>query len=88
MTVAPVLREVTSGLRFPEGPVALPDGSMLVVEIEFAEARHASPATGARPPYRSTRAGRTAPPSAPTARSTSATTAASPGSTMPSTACV
>ena len=26
MTVAPVLREVTSGLRFPEGPVALPDG--------------------------------------------------------------
>ena len=34
MTVAPVLREVTSGLRFPEGPVALPDGSVLVVEIE------------------------------------------------------
>jgi len=30
----PVLREVTSGLRFPEGPVALPDGSVLVVEIE------------------------------------------------------
>ncbi|MET0194596.1 MAG: SMP-30/gluconolactonase/LRE family protein [Hyphomicrobiaceae bacterium] len=28
------LREVTSGLRFPEGPVALPDGSVLVVEIE------------------------------------------------------
>lgn len=27
------LREITSGLRFPEGPVALPDGSVLVVEI-------------------------------------------------------
>jgi gluconolactonase len=29
----PELREVTSGLLFPEGPVALPDGSVLVVEI-------------------------------------------------------
>jgi gluconolactonase len=27
------LREVTTGLQFPEGPVALPDGSVLVVEI-------------------------------------------------------
>ena len=27
------LREVTSGLRFPEGPIALPDGAVLVVEI-------------------------------------------------------
>ncbi|MDH3714393.1 MAG: SMP-30/gluconolactonase/LRE family protein [Gammaproteobacteria bacterium] len=27
-------REITSGLRFPEGPVALPDGSILLVEIE------------------------------------------------------
>jgi len=27
-------REVASGLRFPEGPVALDDGSVLVVEIE------------------------------------------------------
>lgn len=26
-------REVTSGLQFPEGPVAMPDGSVLVVEI-------------------------------------------------------
>jgi len=30
------LREVTSGLRFPEGPIAMPDGSVLVVEIEGA----------------------------------------------------
>jgi gluconolactonase len=28
------LREITAGLRFPEGPVALADGSILVVEIE------------------------------------------------------
>jgi gluconolactonase len=27
------LREITSGLLFPEGPVALADGSILVVEI-------------------------------------------------------
>ena len=27
------LRVVTDALRFPEGPVALPDGSVLVVEI-------------------------------------------------------
>ena len=29
-------REITTGLRFPEGPMALPDGSVLVVEIEGA----------------------------------------------------
>ncbi len=29
-------REVTQGLKFPEGPVAMPDGSVLVVEIEGA----------------------------------------------------
>ena len=29
-------RQITSGLRFPEGPIALPDGSVLVVEIEGA----------------------------------------------------
>ena len=28
------LLEITSGLRFPEGPVAMADGSVLVVEIE------------------------------------------------------
>jgi gluconolactonase len=28
------LREITSGLEFPEGPVALADGSVLVVEIK------------------------------------------------------
>ena len=28
------LREIATGLRFPEGPIALPVGSFLVVEIE------------------------------------------------------
>ncbi|HEX7856468.1 MAG TPA: SMP-30/gluconolactonase/LRE family protein [Sphingobium sp.] len=30
------VREVTTGLKFPEGPIAMPDGSILVVEIEGA----------------------------------------------------
>src|SRR5918995_4704481 len=29
----PEVREITTGLQFPEGPVAMPDGSVLVVEI-------------------------------------------------------
>ena len=29
----PQLKEIASGLRFPEGPVAMADGSVLVVEI-------------------------------------------------------
>src|SRR5215470_14937338 len=29
----PQMREITSGLRFPEGPVAMADGSVLVVEV-------------------------------------------------------
>jgi gluconolactonase len=28
------LREIAAGLRFPEGPVAMPDGSVILVEIE------------------------------------------------------
>ena len=27
------LVEVTSGLRFPEGPIAMPDGSVILVEM-------------------------------------------------------
>ena len=30
----PELTELASGLRFPEGPVAMPDGSVILVEIE------------------------------------------------------
>jgi len=33
MTDTPPFKEVATGLRFPEGPVALKDGSVLVVEI-------------------------------------------------------
>src|SRR5437870_314102 len=33
-TMKLVGREVTAGLGFPEGPIALPDGSVIVVEIE------------------------------------------------------
>lgn len=33
MIIETAMREITTGLRFPEGPVALPDGSVLVVEI-------------------------------------------------------
>ncbi len=29
----PEFREITSGLQFPEGPIAMPDGSVLLVEI-------------------------------------------------------
>jgi gluconolactonase len=28
------LREIAAGLRFPEGPVAMPDGSVILVEID------------------------------------------------------
>lgn len=33
-TIEPKFREITSGLQFPEGPVAMPDGSIILVEIE------------------------------------------------------
>jgi gluconolactonase len=29
----PVIREIATGLKFPEGPIALPDGDVLLVEI-------------------------------------------------------
>ena len=33
-TIRPRITRVASGLRFPEGPVAMPDGSIILVEIE------------------------------------------------------
>jgi gluconolactonase len=33
-TITPKLTQVAAGLRFPEGPVAMPDGSVVLVEIE------------------------------------------------------
>ena len=29
----PDLKEITDGLRFPEGPIAMPDGSVILVEM-------------------------------------------------------
>jgi gluconolactonase len=36
-------REITSGLRFPEGPIAMADGSVIVVEIERGTLTRVSP---------------------------------------------
>ena len=33
-TITPALTQIASGLRFPEGPVAMSDGSVVLVEIE------------------------------------------------------
>ncbi len=33
-TITPKLTQIAAGLRFPEGPVAMPDGSVVLVEIE------------------------------------------------------
>ena len=35
--------EITSGLRFPEGPIAMPDGSIILVEIERQTLSRVSP---------------------------------------------
>src|SRR5260370_25258822 len=32
--IKPAFKQIASGLRFPEGPVAMPDGSVILVEIE------------------------------------------------------
>jgi gluconolactonase len=33
-TITPKITQIVAGLRFPEGPVAMPDGSIVLVEIE------------------------------------------------------
>jgi len=33
VTTEPTVRDVATGLRFPEGPIAMPDGSVVLVEI-------------------------------------------------------
>ncbi|MBI08940.1 MAG: gluconolaconase [Rhodospirillaceae bacterium] len=37
------LRTITEGLRFPEGPIAMPDGSVVLVEIEAARLTRVNP---------------------------------------------
>ena len=39
----PDLRIVTGGLRFPEGPVAMPDGSVALVELESRRITRVAP---------------------------------------------
>jgi gluconolactonase len=39
----PELREITTGLRFPEGPVYMPDGSVIVVEIAAGRLTRVAP---------------------------------------------
>ena len=37
------LRTIATGLRFPEGPVAMPDGSVILVEVDSSEIARVSP---------------------------------------------
>src|SRR5262245_7145631 len=37
------MRTITTGLRFPEGPVAMPDGSVVVVEIARGTSTRVAP---------------------------------------------
>ena len=41
------VREIASGLRFPEGPIAMPDGSVVLVEIQRGTLSRIDVATGA-----------------------------------------
>src|SRR3954451_874616 len=43
----PDLELIASGLRFPEGPIAMPDGSIVLVEIARGTLSRVDPATGA-----------------------------------------
>jgi len=43
-TLAPPITQIASGLRFPEGPVAMPDGSVILVEIERRTLSRVTPA--------------------------------------------
>jgi gluconolactonase len=42
----PELELIASGLRFPEGPIAMPDGSIVLVEIARGTLSRVDPATG------------------------------------------
>src|SRR5262249_23308421 len=41
--MTPTFKQIASGLRFPEGPVAMPDGSIILVEIERRTLSRVSP---------------------------------------------
>src|SRR5690349_15180161 len=40
------VREITTGLQFPEGPIAMPDGSVVLVEIARGTLSRVDVATG------------------------------------------
>ena len=42
-TITPPFTQIASGLRFPEGPVAMPDGSVILVEIARQTLSRVSP---------------------------------------------
>ena len=42
-TTTPEIREIARGLKFPEGPIALPDGDVLLVEIARGTLSRVSP---------------------------------------------
>src|SRR3954453_16834344 len=42
----PELELIASGLRFPEGPIAMPDGSIVLVEIARGTLSRVDPSTG------------------------------------------
>src|SRR4051794_41496279 len=42
----PDLELIASGLRFPEGPIAMPDGTVVLVEIARGTLSRVDPATG------------------------------------------
>ena len=75
-------RVMATGLGFPEGPVALPDGSVLVVEIAGGRLTRVLPSGELGASSRTSAGGRTARPSVPTGTAMSATTAASIGARM------
>ena len=66
---------LASGFGFPEGPVVMPDGAVILTEIRNGRCSRVTP-DGKSRCSRSAAAGRTGSRSAPTARSISATTAA------------
>ena len=42
-TITPNVRQITAGLRFPEGPVAMPDGSVILTEIRNRRCSRVTP---------------------------------------------
>ena len=55
-TLAPRITQLAGGLRFPEGPIAMPDGSVILVEIErrtLSRSRVLPRSVNQKPPARS-----------------------------------